>query len=71
MSHRSRLKLASLAFAVLWTAWMGWWAWPLHLGDVVMLAVCGVTVGLVWHWLYGRWYRWHFVGGLFPRKRTR
>lgn len=69
MTHRARLKLASLTFAVLWTAWMMLWTWPLHPAEIGMLAICGAVTGLAWHWLYGLWYRWHFVGGLFPRKR--
>ena len=53
MTHRSRLKLASLMFAVLWTLWMIWSLWPLHPAPFGLLAVSGALAGLAWHWLYG------------------
>ena len=70
MTHRLRLKLASLMFASLWTAWMMWSSAPLQTAEIVIWLVCGALAGLGWHWLYGRWYRWHFARRLFPRKRT-
>jgi hypothetical protein len=69
MTHRLRLKLASLMFAVLWTLWMIWSLSPLHAGQIGLLAVSGVLAGLGWHWLYGSWYRWYFAGRLVPRRR--
>lgn len=71
MTHRSRLRFASLLFAVLWTGAMAWWASPLMPNEIVTLAIGGVLAGLAWHWLYGRWYRWHFARNVFPRRRVR
>ncbi|CAN0510471.1 unnamed protein product [Phaeothamnion confervicola] len=70
MTHRLRLKLASLTFAVLWTGWMMWLSSPLRPAEIVILTTSGMLAGFGWHWLYGRWYRWHFARKSFPRKRT-
>ena len=70
MTHRMRLKLASIAFAVMWTGWMMWWSVPLRPAEIAILGICGVLVGLGWYWLYGRWYRWHFARKFFPRRRA-
>ena len=56
---RTALALSSVFFAVLWTALMMWWAAPLDLPEVVILVVAGSLAGLIWHLLYGRWYRWY------------
>lgn len=71
MTHRFRLKLASIAFAVMWTGGMLWWSQPLRPAEVIIIAACGLPVGFAWHWLYGRWYRWCFARRLFPRRRAR
>ena len=70
MTHRARLKLASLSFAILWTGWMMWWSSPLRPAEIVILIGSGVLAGFGWYWLYGRWYRWYFARKFFPRKRT-
>lgn len=70
MTHRSRLKLASLSFAVLWTLWMIWALSPVHPAQIGMLIVSGALAGLVWHWFYGGWYRWYLARRIFPRKHT-
>ncbi len=70
MTHRARLKLASLMFAVLWTLWMIWSLWPLHPVPLALLVIIGAVAGLAWHWLYGSWYRWFFARRFFPRKRV-
>jgi hypothetical protein len=70
MTHRLRLKLASLMFATLWTAWMMWSSAPLEIAEFVIYPICGALAGFGWHWLYGRWYRWFFARHVFPRKRT-
>jgi hypothetical protein len=70
MTHRSRLKFASLAFAVLWTSWMIWSLSPLHPGQIGLLVTSGALAGLAWYWLYGAWYRWYFAGRLLPRRRV-
>jgi hypothetical protein len=67
MTHRSRLKLASFSFAVLWMLWS---LSPLHPAQIGLLAVSGALAGLAWHWLYGAWYRWFFASRLLPRKRA-
>jgi hypothetical protein len=56
MTHRSRLKFASLTFAALWTLWMIWCLSPLHPAQIGMLIVSGALAGLAWYWLYGWWY---------------
>lgn len=68
MTHRSRLKLASLIFAVLWTLWMVWSLSAVHPVQIGVLALCGAIGGIAWHWLYGAWYRWYFAARVFPRK---
>lgn len=70
MTHRSRLKLGSIAFAVLWTAWMLWCLTPLRIEQAGLLLISGALAGLAWYWAYGQWYRWYFAGRLFPRRRT-
>ena len=70
MTHRTRLKLASFSFAILWTLWMAWILSPLLPAQLGMLAVSGALSGFVWYWLYGAWYRWYFVRGVFPHKHT-
>ncbi len=70
MTHRSRLKLASLSFSILWTLWMIWNLSPLHPARIGMLIVSGALAGLAWYWLYGTWYRWYFARRIFPQKRA-
>jgi membrane protein DedA with SNARE-associated domain len=60
MSPRTTLVLSSILFAVLWTAGMLWWSAPLDAASTVILIVAGGIVGLLWYWLFGRWFRWHF-----------
>jgi hypothetical protein len=55
------LKLASLAFAVMWTVMMWWWSAPLDTAAIVILAIAGAVTGLLWYWLYGKWFRWYFA----------
>ena len=69
MTHRSRLKLASLIFAAFWTIWMVWSLSPLHPVQIGLLAVSGALAGLGWYCLCGSWYRWHFAGRILPRRR--
>ncbi len=70
MTHRKRLKIASVAFSVLWGAWMIWSLWPLRPAEIGMLVVGSMLAGLAWHWLYGAWYRWYFARRFFPRRRA-
>jgi hypothetical protein len=60
MPFEKRLKLAAVTFAVLWTALMWWMRAPLDAAGVVSLVVTGAVTGILWYWLYGKWYRWYF-----------
>lgn len=70
MTHRKRLRFASLLFTALWIGGIAWMNPPQQALDVASLIFRGIAVGFLWHWLYGRWYRWHFAGGRFPRGQT-
>ena len=48
MTESVQLKLASVAFACLWTTFMWWWNRPLDTAQVVILAVCGLIAGVSW-----------------------
>ena len=61
MTTENQLKLSSIAFAVLWTAFMAWQNWPLGWPLLIILVVCGALAGLGWYWLFGKWYRWWFA----------
>jgi hypothetical protein len=58
MTTDKQLKLSSVGFAVLWTAFMAWQSWPLDWPLLIILAVCGALAGLGWYWLFGKWLRW-------------
>ena len=58
MRNETLLKLSAVVFAVLWTLMM-WWNGPLDLASFVVLAVAGGVAGLLWYWLYGKWFRWY------------
>jgi hypothetical protein len=60
MSVEKRLKLAAVMFAVLWTAGMWWMRAPLDAVPLVILFITGAIVGVLWYWLYGKWFRWYF-----------
>ena len=55
MNPDTSLKLASIAFAVLWAAWMIWSS-GITLANVAIFAVAGAIVG--WLWFLGM--RWFF-----------
>jgi hypothetical protein len=58
------LKLSSIGFAILWTAWMIWWSGEFDLGNIGILTACGALVG--WLWFLGM--RWFFRRrGLLPK----
>ena len=50
-------RMASVTFAVLWTAGMLWWTAPRGVAHAVILIIAGRLAGLTWHWLFGRWIR--------------
>ena len=58
MTGTTQLRLASVAFAVAWTAVMWWSDRPQHTGEFILLAACGSLAGLGWYFGYGRWFRW-------------
>ena len=58
MTPRSRLALASVGFAVLWTAFMWWWSAPLETGPVILLLIIGVIAGFGWYWGMSKWAQW-------------
>ena len=60
MPVEKRLKLAAVMFAVLWTALMWWMRAPLESAAVVILMITGAVTGVLWYWLYGKWFRWYF-----------
>jgi hypothetical protein len=60
MPFETRLKLAAVMFAVLWTAMMWWMRSPLEIAAIVMLVIAGAITGVLWYWLYGKWFRWYF-----------
>ena len=45
MSSRSRLKLASVLFSVMWTVAMVWWAAPLNARLAIILVTVGALTG--------------------------
>lgn len=59
MSPQRRLIIASIVFAVLWTALMIWWNAPTFAGAVI-LAFSGALAGVLWY--FGmRWYLNKFI----------
>jgi hypothetical protein len=60
MRSETVLKLSAVVFAVLWTGFMWWDRAPLETSGVIALMVCGALAGVLWYWLYGKWFRWYF-----------
>jgi hypothetical protein len=60
MHSETVLKLSAVAFTLLWIAMMWWRNAPLEFSGVVALVVCGALAGMLWYWLYGKWFRWYF-----------
>jgi hypothetical protein len=48
------LKLGAIAFALLWTVWMGWSSGSHGVAQIVILTVCGAVAGYLWY-LGMRW----------------
>jgi hypothetical protein len=50
------LKLASIAFAVAWTAWMIWSTASFDSVGIIILTMCGMLAGIAWYcvmrWLF-------------------
>jgi len=64
MKPDTPLKLSSIAFAILWTAWMVWWSDVFSVVNIGMLAVSGAVAAWLW-FLAMRWYFRRI--GLLPR----
>jgi hypothetical protein len=62
MSSQNRLILSSVLFAGLWTAGMLWWSAPLDTAHIIILVIAGGIAGLLWYWLFGKWFRRRFGG---------
>ena len=48
MKPETPLKLSSLGFAILWTAWMVWWSGVFNLVNVGILTACGALAAWLW-----------------------
>ena len=55
MSELNRLRLGSIAFAVLWTAFMLWWIGASDSVSAAMTGASGMIVGLTWYGAMRRW----------------
>jgi hypothetical protein len=49
MRPTTRLKLASIAFAVLWTGWMVWSTDSFDWAGIIILSLCGALAGVGWY----------------------
>jgi hypothetical protein len=58
MNPRSRLMLASLGFAIAWTAFMWLWNAPLDTAGAVILVISGAIAGLLWYWGMNWWLKY-------------
>ena len=61
----TRLKWASVFFAVFWTAGMAWMSEERHPVEIAMLLPCGAAVGYGWY----RAMRWQIPRGRVPARR--
>lgn len=66
MTHRTRLRIASLTVASLWAGTLAWWVAPLQPAEVVTLAIGGMLAGVAWRWLH----RCYFAWKIRPRHRA-
>lgn len=60
MSRKTQLMLASVAFAVIWTAAMYWWLAVKDIVGATILLLEGTIVGLGWYFGMRMWSRWYF-----------
>jgi hypothetical protein len=56
MSPQNRLVLASVLFAVLWTAGMIWWTGT-GIVNVVIFCIAGAMAGVLWYFAMRWWMR--------------
>lgn len=59
MRNETLLRLSAIVFAVLWTLLMWWSRGPMDSIPIVVLVIGGGIAGLLWYWLYGKWFRWY------------
>ena len=62
MTDETRLKLSAIAFVLIWTPLMIWrTGTPLEPVPVLISLAAGCLAGVLWYWLYGKWFRWYFA----------
>jgi hypothetical protein len=54
MNPQTRLVLASVVFAILWTLGMIWWTGS-ETANVVALAISGLLAGVIWYFAMRWW----------------
>jgi hypothetical protein len=59
-----RLKLCSVFFTVFWIVGMLWWSDSIDSVNIIMMTICGLTVGYVWY----RAMRWQIPRGRIPAR---
>lgn len=65
MKLETPLKVTSIGFAVLWTAWMVWWSGVFSLINIGIMTACGALAAWLWYLGMG----WYFRRiGLLPRR---
>jgi hypothetical protein len=57
MTPQTRLVLASVLFAVLWTLGMIWWTGT-ETANIVALSIGGTVAGVLWYFAMRWWIRW-------------
>lgn len=63
MTDEMLLRLSAIAFAAIWTPLMIWWSdAPVEPVVVAIYLAAGILAGVLWYWLYGKWFRWYFAG---------
>jgi hypothetical protein len=60
MSPQRRLVLASVVFAVIWTAGMLWMQGPTSAAGVVIMAIAGAIAGTLWYFAM-RWFMNRYI----------
>jgi hypothetical protein len=59
MRNETLLRLSAVVFAIFWTLLMWWSRGPMDTIPFIIMALCGAVAGVVWYWLYGKWFRWY------------
>jgi len=59
MTHQTRLMLASIMFAVLWTAAMIGWTGT-ETANVIIFSIAGAVIGVLWYFAM-RWFSAHYL----------